>query len=146
MTELVGVLSIFEGDLQAEAKRLWKLFERDYASTGVQSFDFPNVTFQGGHCRDLAPVKAALADLSRRLRPFTVVIDGLDYFEGHAKAIFLDVRFTDELRHINRVVNEMLAGCCETVFEQYRPENWRPHVTVAMNDLTDDAFARAWHD
>jgi 2'-5' RNA ligase len=146
MAETVGVLSIFEGDLAQEGWRLWKLFENRYASKGVQSFDYPNVTFQGGTCHAIAPVESALVDLSRSLHPFTVTIDGLDYFDGPAKAVFLNVEISDELKQLNRTFNAMLSKLCESVFEHYRPEKWRPHVTVAMSDLTDDNFARAWHD
>ncbi len=57
MTETIGILSILEGDLADEAKRLWQVFETRYASKGVQTFDYPNVTFQGGDCHDMAAVK-----------------------------------------------------------------------------------------
>jgi 2'-5' RNA ligase len=146
MKETIGILSILEGALAEESKRLWTLFENTYGSKGVQSFDYPNLTFQGGECPDMAAAQKALVTLSHKLSPFTVTIDGLDYFDTSSKAIFLNVLLTDELRHINQMVNDMLARCCGTVFELYRPEHWRPHITVAMDDLTDDNFTRAWHD
>ena len=91
-------------------------------------------------------VQAELVELSRKLRPVTVHVDGLDYFDGAGKVVFLNVLVTDELRQVNRLVNEMLTHCCESVFENYKPDTWRPHITVAMTDLTDDNFARAWSD
>ena len=51
MSVTVGVLSILEGVARQEAHRLWTLFEIVYASTGVQSFAHPNLTFQVGLCR-----------------------------------------------------------------------------------------------
>ncbi len=146
MGETVGVLSILEGKMLNEAKRLWKLFETEYASKGVQSFDFPNMTFQGGQCRDLPGLKDALVALARQLQPFEVIIDGLAYFESHPNVVFLKVQPSDSLRRIQEVVHETLEPYCENLFPNYRPETWTPHVTVAMNDLTDPAFRRALHD
>ena len=137
---------MLEGAVLDEARRLWKLFETGYASKGVQSFDHPNVTFQGGYCRDVALLEAALSELSRQLRPFEVIIDGFGHFVVPSKAVFLKVRLTEELRHINRAVNDVLKGYCDEVFEHYLPETWVPHVTVATDDLTDVNFERAKRD
>jgi 2'-5' RNA ligase len=146
MVETIGILSILEGAVAEESKRLWTLFENVYGSKGVQSFDYPNVTFQAGYCHDIALVQNTLAALSRNLSPFTVIVDGLDYFDSSSKAVFLSVQLTAELRQINQTINDMLSKCCEEIFESYRPEKWRPHITVAMDDLTDENFARAWQD
>lgn len=146
MGETVGVLSILEGNMLDEARRLWKLFETEYASKGVQSFDFPNVTFQGGQCRDVSRLKDELRALARHLQPFEVIIDGLDCFGSQSKVVFFKVRLTDDLRRVHQVVNETLGQHCENLFQDYLPENWIPHVTVAMKDLTDQVFNRAMHN
>lgn len=146
MGELIGVLSILEGDVLTEAQRLWRLFETEYASTGVQSFDWPNVTFQAGHCDDVSRLEDDLGTLARNLPPFEIVVDGLAHFESQPKTVYLQVLPTDDVRRVNRAVNEMLEHHCAKVFKPYRPKNWIPHVTVAMKDLTDEAFDRAIND
>jgi 2'-5' RNA ligase len=145
MSETVGVLSILEGPLLDEALRLWKLFETDYHSTGVQSFDHPNVSFQGGQCEQLAAVERALSELAGCLSPFEVIVDGWSCFES-SNVIFLMVVPTDELKHINRLINDLLQQHCREVFDAYLPTRWHPHVTLAMQDLSDDDFERARRD
>jgi len=146
MRTLVGVASILEGPVLDEARRLWKLFETRYASTGVQSFDHPNLTFQGGLCSDVAALAGALRDACRRLAPFDLIVDGLGYFEAPAPTVFMAVQMTEELRHINRELNALLGRHCEQVFDYYAPAHWTPHVTVAMGDLTADSFEHARRD
>ena len=146
MFTTIGVLSILEGALRDEVRRLWKLFETMYASKGVQSFDYPNVSFQGGYCYNLSLVKEAVSEMSRHLSPFEVITDGIGYFESPSKVVFLNVRLTEELRRINRTVNSLLKTSCESVFEHYLPGTWKPHITVAMDDLTDQNFERAKQD
>ncbi len=145
MSETIGVLSILEGALLDEARRLWALFEREYQSKGVQSFDYPNVTFQGGRCHNVAQVQDALSRLSRQLRPFEVMVDGWSCFEP-SNVVFLKVVLTDDLKHINQVVNDMLQRYCDELFDNYLPRRWPPHITVAMADLTEDNLKRARRD
>lgn len=132
MLKTIGILSILEEKVLDEVLRLWKLFETKYGSMGVRSFAYPNLSFQGGRCHDVAPIEDALSSLSRHLRPFELIIDGFGSSETHSKVIFLKVKLTEDLRHINQVVNRMLQRHCEEVFDNYLPERWVPHVTVTM--------------
>lgn len=146
MTDIIGILSVLEGPLAAESKRLWQLFEARYASRGVQSFDYPNLTFQAGTCQDMAAATHALVSLSQALHPFEVIVDSLAYFEGPSKTVFLKVRLTDELRRIHGAVHRALQPCGAGIYQRYLPEQWQPHITLAMDDLTEENFARAWKD
>ncbi|MBI5035444.1 MAG: 2'-5' RNA ligase family protein [Chloroflexi bacterium] len=146
MDTTVGILSILEGDVLNEANRLWKLFETEYGSVGVQSFDYPNVTFQVGKCQDVARLANAIPALVRPLQPFEIIVDGLVRFESYEKAIFLRVQLTEELRRIHKIVSQLLGQYCENLIDYYLPEKWIPHITVAMTDLTPEQFKRAMHD
>lgn len=131
--------------MMEEARRLWMLFETEYGSKGVQSFDFPNITFQAGPCRDVSLLKENLGALAHQLQPFEVVIDGLGYFESPSKVVFLKVRPTADLRRSHQAVSEWLEKHFGSLYHNYLPGAWIPHVTVAMKDLTDEAFTRAMH-
>lgn len=146
METTVGILSILEGDLLNEAKRLWKLFETDYGSVGVQSFDYPNVTFQAGHCQNVMQLANEMPTLAQQLEPFEIIVDGLGCFESSGKVIFLRVQLTKELRRVHQAVSAMLGRYCDNLFEDYMLEKWIPHITVAMKDLTAVQFNRAMND
>jgi 2'-5' RNA ligase len=145
MAETVGVLSILDGAMLDEARRLWKLFETEYGSRGVQSFDHPNLTFQAGLSSDVSALTAALSCLSRDLHAFEIIVDGWGCFEV-ANVIFLNVVLTPELRHIHEVVYRKLQAHCVEPFAYYLPGQWHPHITVAMDDLGDADFCRAKQD
>ena len=145
MTSTVGILSILEGPVLNEARRLWKCFETDYGSSGVQCFDYPNVTFQAGYCQNIQPLGEALSQLSQQLRPFELIIDGWSCFES-SNVFYLQVQPTEALRQIHREVNWLFEHHGVDVFGYYLPEQWVPHVTVAMEDLTAANLARAKRD
>lgn len=128
-----------------EAQRLWKLFAIEYGSSGVQCFDYPNVTFQVGHCQDVTYLGDALAQLSHQFIPFELTIDGWACFE-RSGVFYLKVHPTAKLGAIHRAVNGLLRQHGVEVFDHYRLEEWVPHVTVAMQDLTAENLTRAKQD
>ena len=84
--------------------------------------------------------------MSLRLRPLELTIDGFGYFEARSKVVFLKVVLTEDLRCLNQAVNDLLQKRCDNVFQDYLPERWVPHITVAMGDLSDGDFERARRD
>jgi 2'-5' RNA ligase len=140
--DTIGILSIIEDRPYKEVKRLWKLFEKQYNSIGVQTFNHPNVTFQGGEVTDIKVLTREFRDLAVEIEPFKIDVDGFGSFDK--RVIYLRVKKSREIARINEVVNQRLKSRCVTVFEEYTPERWIPHITVAMDDLLESEFDRAW--
>jgi len=140
----IGILSILEGESYKTVKRLWKLFETKYNSTGVQTFAHPNITFQGGKIDNLKELKKDFEILIKKIKPFEIEINGLGHF--NKKVIYLKVKKTKELININKLINQFLRSYSSELFEYYVPKNWIPHITLAMDDLTEKNFKKAWFE
>ena len=52
LMDSVWIVAILENEPYKDVKSLWKLFETKYDSVGVQIFNHPHVTFQGGKTSD----------------------------------------------------------------------------------------------
>lgn len=141
MTKTIGIASLLTGNARNEVLHFWRVFEIEYSSIGVQSFDHPNLGFQGGSCSDIHLLKDELSNLSMSLSPFEVKIEGFGFFETPSKVVYLNVLKTDELIDLHKKINNLLVKCCENLFDFYTPENWVPHLTLAMNDLTEISFS-----
>jgi 2'-5' RNA ligase len=141
--DTVGILSILEGEPYKKVWELWKYFENEYHSTGVQSFDHPNLSFQGGNTENLQELSADfIKTIPMKVRPYKVQVVGLGHFDKNA--IYLKVKKSRSLARINEIANKFLEVHCCNLFERYSPENWVPHVTLAMSDLTVPSFNSAW--
>lgn len=140
MTVTIGIASLLTGNERDVVLRFWNVFETEYNSCGVQSFDHPNLGFQGGSCSNLDSLKDELSNLCVALSPFKVTIEGFGFFEAPSKVVYLKVLKTDELIEIHKKINNSLAKCSENLFEYYKPENWVPHITLAMDDLSETDF------
>jgi len=117
MTKTIGIASIMTGNERDEVLRFWNVFETEYNSIGVQSFDHPNIGFQGGSCSDINLLKDELLNLVMSLSPFEVIVEGFGFFEVPSKVVYLNVLKTDELIDIHKKINNSLAKCCGNLFE-----------------------------
>ena len=139
--ETIGILSILENRPYKEVKKLWKIFENKYDSTGVQAFDHPNITLQGGKTENLKQLKKCFSEIVPRLKPFEIEVDGYGHF--NKKVIYLKVKKTNNLVRLNKLINQYLEKYCKNLFGYYTPKKWVPHITLAMDDLTEENFERA---
>jgi 2'-5' RNA ligase len=140
MTVTIGIASLMTENERDVVLRFWDVFETEYNSIGVQSFDHPNLGFQGGSCSNIDSLKDELSNLCVALSPFDVKVEGFGFFEAPSKVVYLKVLKTDELIELHKKINNSLAKCCENLFEFYTPENWVPHITLAMDDLSEKGF------
>jgi 2'-5' RNA ligase len=142
----VGVVSVLEGELYKESKRMWRFFEREYNSKAIQNFAHPHLSFQGGICEDIKMIDANLKKLSLQIRPFPVRIEGINTFKKPDRAIFMEVVRTKTLQRIHKKIDALLGKYCSRTFKLYSPQNWHPHVTLAHGDLTPNNFQKAKKD
>jgi 2'-5' RNA ligase len=142
----IGVVSILEGDAYKETKRMWRLFEREHNSKGIQNFAHPHLSFQGGICEEIKVIDANLKKLSAQIKPFLIRIEGMNAFQKPDHAIFQEVVQSKTLQRIHKKIDALLRKYCSQTFELYSPQNWHPHVTLACEDLTQNNFQKAKKD
>ncbi|OGD59433.1 hypothetical protein A3K78_07465 [Candidatus Bathyarchaeota archaeon RBG_13_52_12] len=140
--DIIGILSVIEDQPYKEVMRLWKLFEKQYNSIGVQIFNHPNLTFQGGEVKDIKVLTRDFRDLAAEIEPFKIEVDGFGRFDK--RVIYIRVMKSREIARINEAVDQLLRSSGVAVFEEYTPEHWIPHITVAMDDLVGSEFDKAW--
>jgi 2'-5' RNA ligase len=140
MTVTIGIAALLTGNERDEVLRFWNVFETEFNSIGVQTFDHPNLGFQGGNCSNIDTLKDELLDLCVTLSPFEVIVEGFGFFEVPSKVVYLKVLKTDELNELHKKINYSLEKCYGNLFEFYTPENWVPHITLAMDDLSETDF------
>jgi 2'-5' RNA ligase len=103
------------------------------------------VSFQGGHSQQVAAVERALAQPTRYVSPFEIIVDGWSCLES-SNTVFLSVVPTQEPKRGHQLVNDLLKQQCRDLFDRYLPSQWQPHITVAMQDLSDEGLQRAKGD
>lgn len=132
--KLIGIISIIEGEQRKSIKKIWECFEKKFDTSEAQSFPHPHMTFQGGVVKNLNRLINDLEIFSKNLKPFKINVKGVGEFGK--RVLFLDVVKTGRLNQINKDINNILKQNCSQLVDNYIPENWNPHITIALDDLT----------
>jgi 2'-5' RNA ligase len=142
--QLVAVLSVIEGALYKEVKEFWKIFKEQYESQAVQVFEHPSFTIQGGviTSEKLKTLTDNFKRFASKIKPYNISVRKLGHIEEHT--IYFEVEPEKEVQAVNILVNTFLGIFCDELIENYKPENYRPHIALAVNDLTESNFKRAW--
>jgi 2'-5' RNA ligase len=140
--DTIGVVSILEDKPYKDVKNLWKLFEKEFSSVGVQTFNHPHIAFQAGKTETFRQLKKDFQKIVPNIKPFNIEVNETRHFDK--QVIYLKVGKTAELIRINKLINQFLKIHCQSLFEYYTPKNWVPHITLAMDDLTEENFEKAW--
>jgi 2'-5' RNA ligase len=129
----IRIVSNLEGRPCRDVRGLWALFDREYGSRAIQAYSHPHFTYQIAKTPDIRQLKVELRKLAAQIGPFEIEVDGARHFRKDV--IYLAVRKTRELAKIHRQVHRFLETRCRDLLELYAPENWIPHITLAMEDL-----------
>ncbi|GGF29162.1 hypothetical protein GCM10010954_30390 [Halobacillus andaensis] len=149
MSRTVGVATLLSGEEKLEVLTYWNMFEIDFNSTGVQSFDSPNFGYQGGTCEDAASLKKDLEQLWAAHPSFEVNVDGFGYFEEPSPVVYLKIEKNERLAALHKDVHQLLEQHCENLFALYAPDQWVPHITLAMGDISPEdiqIFKKEYHN
>ena len=142
--EIYGIVALLEGEQYNQVKKFWNYFEERFNSRAVQEFAHPHLTFQAGRTHAITEFKKDFAKFAARLKPISLEVDGFGHFDK--RVIFLKVKLSKRLYELNSAINKRLANYFDEVFDLYKPEIWVPHITLAMDDLTEENFDKAWKD
>jgi 2'-5' RNA ligase len=140
MSVKIGITTLLDNPIKDEIYKFWNMFESQYKSTGVQSFAYPNLGFQGGLCESIEPICQAIENYMWFIEPPEIIVNGFGYFEEPSKVVFLKVQKSEALQKVHEEINEILQRDCCELFEFYKPKLWTPHITLAMDDLQDNDF------
>lgn len=140
----IWIVSILENKPYKEVKKIWKFIEKEYSSSGVQLFKHPHMTFQGGKTKNPGQVYKDFKDVVSKIKPFWIEVCGVRHF--NKEAIWLKVEKTKNMIELSELINDFMKEHCRDLFGCYAPEKWIPHITLAMGDLTEDNFEKAWKE
>jgi 2'-5' RNA ligase len=124
----------FDPETEGAIHAIWQeLVANGVAPYMGQSGNRPHISL--ALCDDLDPgacqlkLKAWAADV----KPMPVSFQQIGIFPAQEPTVFTGPVVTPELLALQREVDGLLEGCCKwPEYDYYRPSNWIPHCTLAM--------------
>ena len=138
-----GIVSLLDTEHEARVVALWEELHSELGLGTVRKTLFPHLSYQGALGYDADALEAPLRAVAREQAPFTVNVDGLGVFTGPAPVLYLAVLRTPELAAFQCRVWDAAVPAANGADQNFQPETWIPHITLAINDLDAERLAQA---
>ena len=140
----IGIISLLEEEPYQWVKERWQYLSETCGLDEIEKFKHPHLSFQGGTTDSLDTLLDDFDTFIHGIDPFEVRVRGMDHFEN--RVIFLRVDKTPDIMALNESLTTFLKRHCSSVFEQYEPGSWIPHISIALEDLDEITFRAVWNE
>ena len=133
-----GSVTLLPSPYYDQVKLLWDGLEDRFGLNFIQMTPIPHFSWQIGESYQLERVLPLLSEFTKSLSAYEVHVRGVGVFAGDLPVAYLNIMGTAHIRAIHRKLWNLLTPHTDQVNLLYSPESWQPHVTMALNDLTND--------
>lgn len=145
MNYIVGLMTLLKGEIREEVLDLWNYFDQMYDSKLAKAFMHPNISYQGGICENLDTLISRLNEYEYPDK-FEIEIDGFEKFTNPQNVIYMKVIKNNKISEFHNELSRVLNDTCLKTFELYNPNNWVPHITIVMNDISEVDFHMSFEE
>lgn len=93
---------------------------------------------------DLNTLDEIVIDCVKNINSIQVELNNISHFDSHA--IFIDVKLNEKLSELQSQLENNFRNHSEQFGYRYRNRSFRPHITLAFKDLTEETFQKAYHN
>jgi 2'-5' RNA ligase len=135
-----GFVTLLPRPYFEQVKLLWDGLEDRFGLSFIHVTPIPHFSWQIGEGYQIEAVLSQLSQLTKSLAPYEVRVRGVEVFPGDLPVVYLKVLRTAHIRALHRKFWSALTLFTDQPKLLYAPGSWQPHVTLALNDLTNAAL------
>ena len=129
-----GIVAILDDATRQRMQDLWTEFEDKFGVHGVSITPYPHFSFHVADEYDGALLDE-LEALVSIVSPMTFRTAGLGIFTGDVPVIHISVVRHGALSRLHKALHSIGDKYGENNIDYYAPNNWLPHITIAMGDF-----------
>ena len=130
-----GIASFLDEAATARVQLIWRELETSCGLAGVKATPFPHFSWQVTDGYDLPRLESILRVLARQAQPFKVCTAGLGIFTSNNPIVYIPLIKDEVLMHFHLLLWEQTNGIAIHPSLYYAPDQWVPHITLAINDV-----------
>lgn len=130
-----AVVSLLPKEYEDQVFLLLDELEHHFGLRGVRTTPIPHFTYHLSDTYTENKATQILKDLSELQTPIEVHVDGVETFYSTKPTVFLKVRKNPELIKAHQTLWKNLLPYAKGLNLLYSPPLWRPHITLAYQDL-----------
>jgi 2'-5' RNA ligase len=78
---------------------------------------------------DINVINEKLGEIAKKTKPFILVLDGIEYFEGENNMAFVAIKNKTQVKELHVAIFQSLKGIVEDVWN-YNLNRFTPHMTI----------------
>lgn len=119
-----------------QVMHLWRRLNQNCGLEGIFNYPNPHFTWFSAETLDVERCEPILQVLTQEATSFTVHTSGLGFFDGEDPVLYLPVVKSPQLMQLHQTLWEQLMPYAKNANIFYSPEEWIPHISLALRDLT----------
>ncbi len=133
-----GFVSLLDEKYSGRIEKLWDLIETKTGLSGIKIVPYPHFAWHVAGNYDFNKLEKIMKDLSESIPSFEIRTAGLGIFAGRSPVLYLKIVNTIELLKIHSKIYQNAQTIAEYSNTLYAPNNWVPHISLALGDLTKE--------
>ena len=133
---MYAIISELNKPASEEVKSIWQQLALECELDAIFHLPTPHLTWLICEDLDIPDAVPVLSGFVSQETCFSTHTTGLGVFTGKTPVLYLPVVKTKMFLSIHQIVWNLLTPFVRLHDENYSPEAWVPHVTLALNDLT----------
>ena len=134
---MYAIISELNKNASGKVNRIWQRLSNECELDAIFQLPTPHITWMISQDLNSEQAFQSLSIFVSQESPISTHTTGLGIFTGDAPVLYLPVVKNQKLLCVHQKLWHLLDPFVITREEVYSPEAWVPHVTLAINDLTE---------
>ncbi|MDQ3292792.1 MAG: 2'-5' RNA ligase family protein [Bacteroidota bacterium] len=135
---MVAVVSLLDAEHSQIVNEIIDDLERIFGLRGVKITADPHITWLICEVEKLGQLKTYLSEIAGQTSSVRVKTTGLGIFPGEHPVIFVPVIRADGFNQVHAELYRGIRAFSRQTINFYDPENWVPHISLALRDTTPE--------
>ena len=132
------IISELSEQAAVQVMHLWRRLNQSCGLEGIFNYPNPHFTWFSAEDLEIDRCKPILEAISRGTQAFTIHTSAMEVFEGDDPVLYLKIVKSDELLDLHRKIWSQILPYVKNPSEYHSPEEWIPHITLSLRDLTHE--------
>jgi 2'-5' RNA ligase len=131
-----GIASLLDEPATTRTNHLWKELEDRCGLVGIKTSPFPHLSWQVAEAYDLSRQELNLSAFAKQSQILSIRTAGLGLFTGENPILYIPIIKDETLMRFHATLWEQMNGIAIHPSPLYAPDQWVPHITLAIDDIT----------
>lgn len=140
---MYAIISKLDPESSGIVISIWHKLCEACGLTAIYDLPLPHLTWMVAEELEIKKSKLILFGISESTTPLTLHTFGLGVFTGEKPVLYLPLVKSIEMIELHEKIWDQVSPFGQEQKLYYSPRLWVPHITLAINDLTEDKLACA---